>query len=52
MVDIATHLTARGRKASRRRGKDDEADAVTIARVAFNASRICRDSPSLSSTPT
>lgn len=35
VVDIATHLTAEGRKASRRRGKDDEGDAVVIARVAL-----------------
>ena len=35
VVDIATHLTAQGRKASRRRGKDDEGDAITIARVAL-----------------
>ena len=27
VVDIATHLTAQGRRSSRRRGKDDEIDA-------------------------
>jgi transposase len=35
VVDIATHLTADGRRSSRRRGKDDEIDAITIARVAM-----------------
>jgi transposase len=35
VVDIATHLTAQGRKSSRRRGKDDPGDAVVIARVAL-----------------
>lgn len=35
VVDVATHLTARGRRSNRRRGKDDEIDAVTIARVAM-----------------
>ena len=35
VVDIATHLTAQGRKTSRRRGKDDEGDAIVIARVAL-----------------
>ena len=35
VVDIATHLTADGRRSSRRRGKDDEIDAITIARVAL-----------------
>jgi transposase len=35
VVDIATHLTAEGRRAGRRRGKDDEIDALTIARVAL-----------------
>jgi transposase len=35
VVDIATHLTAQGRKSSRRRGKDDETDSITIARVAL-----------------
>jgi transposase len=42
VVDIATHLTARGRKASRRRGKDDEADAITIARIALRESDLPR----------
>lgn len=35
VVDIATHLTADGRRSNRRRGKDDEIDAITIARVAM-----------------
>lgn len=35
VVDIPTHLTADGRRSSRRRGKDDEIDAITIARVAL-----------------
>lgn len=35
VVDIPTHLTADGRRSSRRRGKDDEIDAITIARVAM-----------------
>lgn len=35
VVDIATHLTAQGRKSSRRRGKDDEGDAVVISRIAL-----------------
>ncbi len=35
VVDVAAHLTAQGRKASRRRGKDDEGDAITIARIAL-----------------
>lgn len=34
VVDIPTHLTAQGRKSSRQRGKNDEGDAVVIARVA------------------
>lgn len=35
VVDIAPHLTAQGRRSSRRRGKDDEGDAIVIARVAL-----------------
>jgi transposase len=35
VIDVPTHLTARGRKASRRRGKDDSTDAVIIARLAL-----------------
>lgn len=35
VVDIATHLTADGRRGNRRRGKDDEIDALTVARVAL-----------------
>jgi transposase len=35
VVDVATHLTAQGRRSSRRRGKDDEGDAIVIARVAL-----------------
>jgi transposase len=42
VVDIATHLTALGRRSSRRRGKDDEIDAVTIARVALREADLPR----------
>ena len=35
VVDVASHLTAESRRRSRRRGKDDEGDAVAIARVAL-----------------
>ncbi len=35
VVDVPTHLTAIGRRSSRTRGKDDPADAVTIARMAL-----------------
>ena len=35
VVDVPTHLTAFGRRSSRSRGKDDESDAVTIARIAL-----------------
>jgi transposase len=35
VVDVASHLTAESRKRSRRRGKDDEGDAIAIARVAL-----------------
>lgn len=35
VIDVPTHLTALGRRSSRSRGKDDPADAVTIARMAF-----------------
>ena len=35
VVDIATHLTAQGRRSNRRRGKDDEGDAIAIARIAL-----------------
>lgn len=35
VVDVAANLTAEERKRSRRRGKDDEGDAVAIARVAL-----------------
>ena len=35
VVDVATTLTAEGRRRSRRPGKDDEGDAVVIARVAL-----------------
>jgi hypothetical protein len=34
-LDVPTHLTAQGRRHSRRRGKDDEGDALIIARVAI-----------------
>lgn len=42
VVDIATHLTAEGRKSSRRRGKDDEGDAVVIARIALREADLPR----------
>lgn len=42
VVDIATHLTADGRRSSRRRGKDDEIDAITIARVAMRETDLPR----------
>jgi transposase len=35
VVDVPTTLTAKGRRRSRRPGKDDEGDAVVIARVAL-----------------
>jgi transposase len=35
VVDVAANLTAEGRRRSRRPGKDDEGDAVVIARVAL-----------------
>jgi transposase len=35
VVDVPTNLTAEGRRRSRRPGKDDEGDAVVIARVAL-----------------
>jgi len=35
VVDVSSNLTADERKRSRRRGKDDEGDAVAIARVAM-----------------
>jgi transposase len=35
VVDVATHLTAESRKRSRRRGKNDQIDAVAIARAAL-----------------
>lgn len=35
VVDVATNLTAEGRRRSRRPGEDDEGDAVVIARVAL-----------------
>lgn len=35
VVDVATHLTVEQRKRSRRRGKDDQGDAVAIARAAL-----------------
>jgi transposase len=35
VIDVPTHLTAQGRRHSRRRGKDDEGDAIIIARVAL-----------------
>ena len=38
VVDVSSNLTAEERKRSRRRGKDDESDAVAIARVALRES--------------
>ena len=38
VVDVATGLTAEGRRRSRQPGKDDEGDAVVIARVALRES--------------
>ena len=35
VVDVSSNLTADERKRSRRRGKDDEGDAVAIARIAL-----------------
>lgn len=35
IIDVPTHLTADGRRSSRSRGKDDPADAITIARIAL-----------------
>lgn len=35
VIDVPTHLTSLGRRSSRSRGKDDPADAVTIARMAL-----------------
>ena len=35
VLDVPAHLTAEGRRRSRRRGKDDEGDALIIARVAI-----------------
>ncbi|MBJ7595509.1 MAG: transposase [Candidatus Dormibacteraeota bacterium] len=43
VADVPTHLTADGRRRSRFRGKDDESDAVVIARVALRE----RDLPHL-----
>jgi len=38
VVDVSSNLTADERKRSRRRGKDDEGDAVAIARIALRES--------------
>jgi len=38
VVDVASHLTAESRRRSTRRGKDDEGDAIAIARVALRES--------------
>jgi transposase len=46
VVDVPTHLTALGRRSSRSRGKDDESDAVTIARVALREPALPRLAPS------
>ena len=40
VVDVATNLTAEGRRRSRRPGKDDEGDAVVIARVALRETEL------------
>lgn len=45
VVDIATHLTAQGRRSSRRKGKDDDIDAVVIARVALREADLPRLRP-------
>src|SRR5688572_1571797 len=42
VVDVATNLTAEGRRRSRRPGKDDEGDAVVIARVALREPNLPR----------
>ncbi len=41
-MDVATSLTAEGRQRSRRPGKDDEGDAVVIARVALRETELPR----------
>jgi len=46
VVDVPTHLTALGRRSSRSRGKDDAADAVTIARMALREPGLPRLRPS------
>jgi transposase len=43
VVDVPTHMTADGRRQARHRGKDDESDAVVIARIALRE----RDLPRL-----
>jgi transposase len=42
VLDVPTHLTAQGRRRSRRRGKDDEGDALIIARVAIQEPNLAR----------
>lgn len=42
VIDVPTHLTAKGRRTSRRRGKDDEGDAIIIARVAVQEQNLPR----------
>jgi transposase len=42
VVDVPTNLTAHGRRTSRRRGKDDEGDAIIIARVAVREDSLPR----------
>jgi len=42
VMDVPTHLTAQGRRTSRRRGKDDEGDAIIIARVAVREESLPR----------
>lgn len=48
VVDVATYLTGQTRRNARHRGKDDEGDAVVIARVAVRESDLpCMDSSHL-----
>lgn len=42
VIDVPTHLTAQGRRTSRRGGKDDEGDAIIIARVAVREPNLPR----------
>jgi transposase len=42
VVDIPSHLTALGRRSDRHRGKDDQGDALVIARVALREPNLPR----------